>query len=299
MNMRNAIRKYAARVTLVVSFAGLLCHPFPGLATPVLGTAQSFAVLGYAGVTNAHSDPNAQTQIFGNVGASPAFLPSITGFPPGIVTGGAIYGAPSIADQALADINTAAVALAGLARTSTLTGENLGGGRTLAPGVYFLSDVTAILNGSLTLDAQNLPSALFVFQLANALTTGSGSVVNVINGRPDTEIYWVLGSSAALGPGSTFAGNILAYSSISLDPTAMILCGRAFARTESVTLIDNFISNNNTLEDFDSGRPDFGSYGFSGGSGDTEGIPEPGTLALLSVGLGAGLLLLRKFRSIR
>jgi hypothetical protein len=299
--MRNVLPGCMARVALVVSFAALLCHPFPGLAGPILGTAQSFAVLGYAGVTNAHSDPNAQTQIFGNVGASPAFLPSITGFPPGIVTGGAIYGAPSIADQALADINTAAVTLAGLAPTGTLTGENLGNGRTITPGVYFSSDVTALLDGTLTLDAQGNSGARFVFQLANALTTGSGSVVNVINGMPDTEVYWVLGKNAALGSGSTFAGNILAYSSISLDPTAMILCGRAFARTESVTLIDNSISNNNTLETFGiSGRPDFGSYGFSGGSGDTTpSIPEPGTLTLLCVGLGAGVLLLGKFRSIR
>jgi hypothetical protein len=68
-----------------------------------------------------------------------------------------------------------------------------------------------------------------------------------------------------------------------------------------VTLIDNLISNNNTAQDFGSGRSDFGSYGFSGGAGGdtTPGIPEPGTFTLLSVGLGAGFLLLRKFRSIR
>ena len=59
----------------------------------------------------------------------------------------------------------------------------------------------------------------------------------------------------------------------------------------------NRISNNNTLQDFGSGRSDFGSYGFSGGG--AEGVPEPGTLTLLSMGLAAGFLLLRKVRSVR
>ena len=60
---------------------------------------------------------------------------------------------------------------------------------------------------------------------------------------------------------------------------------------------DNFVSNTCTADtNFGSGRSDFGSLGFGGGS--TEGIPEPGTFTLLSMGLGAGFLLLRKFRSI-
>jgi len=62
-------------------------------------------------------------------------------------------------------------------------------------------------------------------------------------------------------------------------------------------LTDNFISNNNTAEDFGSGRSDFGSYGFSGGSSGSGGsdgsggsggaspVPEPCTMLLLGSGL--------------
>lgn len=296
--MRNVFQRCAARAALIVPFAAVLCTPFPGWSG-VLGTAESFAALGYAGVTNEHVDPNAHTLIFGNVGVSPLPLTSITGFPPGIVSEGGIFGPSSIADQALADINTAAVTLAGLPFTLDLSNQNLGD-RTLQPGVYFLSDQTADLTGTLTLDALDNPHAQFVFQLANALTTGPGSVVKVINGTAGTEVYFVLGSNASLGSSSTFVGNILAYSSISLGATAKIECGRAFAQTESVTLIDNVISGNCTAQGSGSGT-DFDSLGFSGGDvpGGIQAIPEPGSLTLLSMGIGAGFFLRRRFRSIR
>jgi type VI secretion system secreted protein VgrG len=108
-------------------------------------------------------------------------------------------------------------------------------------------------------------------------------------------VYWQVGTSAILGASTSFAGNILADQSITMNAAADILSGRAIALTGAVTLSGSEISDNSALQDFGSGRSDFGSLGFSGGSGSGGGaVPEPGTFALFGASLGTCLLLLRK-----
>lgn len=265
-------------------------------AAPSLGSAQSFAVLGHEAVTNGHSDPNPTTQIYGNLGVTPGA--SVTGFyPDGAVNGGTIHKNDGVAQLALADATAAYNTLKGLPFVYDYTGFVLGsaGYTTLTPGVYHF-DTSAQLTGGLTLDFQGNPDAEFIFQIGSTLTTGSNSSVNIINGNSLSGVYWQVGSSATLGTDTTFAGNILALASVSFDPRAEILCGRAFALTGAVTLTDNFISNNNTAEDFGSGRSDFGSYGFSGGSG-TPIVPVPGAFLLAATGI-ASLSVFRKRKLI-
>lgn len=279
-------------ILAIAAFAALLYPPAAAFATPILGSAQDFAILGHETVTNGHSDPNPATQIYGNLGVTPGT--SVTGFyPDGTVSGGTIHIDDGVAQQALADATTAYNTLAGLAYDYDYTGVNLGsaGYTVLTPGVYYFAS-SAQLTGALTLDFLGDPNADFVFQIGSMLTTASGSSVNVLNGNATNGVYWQIGSSATLGSDTTFAGNILALSDISFDPRAEILCGRAFALTGAVTLIDNFVSNNNTAEDFGSGRSDFGSYGFSGGKGV---VPEPSTMLLLGFGL-AGIAARKRFK---
>jgi len=199
----------------------------------ILGSAQRFAVLGGSTVTN-----TGPTLIHGDLGVAPGF--AMTGFPPGLLVGGVVHAADAVAQQAQDDITIAYTSLAGRAPTQNLTGLDLGG-LTLVPGVYSFAS-SAFLTSSLTLDAQGNPDALFIFQIGSTLITSSASSVMVINAADGCNVYWQVGSSATLGTGTVFTGNILALASITLNTGAVVNDGRLFARTGAVTLDTNTIS---------------------------------------------------------
>jgi type VI secretion system secreted protein VgrG len=163
---------------------------------------------------------------------------AITGFPPGTVTG-TTHAADAAALQAQNDVVTQYNALASLACTADLTGQDLGG-KTLTSGVYCFSS-SAQLTGALTLNAQGNANATFVFKTGSTLTTASASSVSMINGGNPCGVAWQIGSSATLGTTTSFMGNLIALSSITLNTGANII-GRALARNGAVTLDTNNIS---------------------------------------------------------
>ena len=225
------IKGWQRLLAIFLGCAVLLFCSSPASAQALLGTSQSFGVLGASAVTN-----TGPTTVTGDLGVSPGT--SITGFPPGSVTG-VIHMTDAVASQAQADTTTAYNALAGMACNTVLTGQDLGG-LTLTPGVYCFTS-SAQLTGMLTLNAQGDPNAVFVFQIATALTTASNSSVQVINSGQSCNVFWQIGSSATLGTNTNFIGSIIALASVTLN-TGATLTGRALARTGAVTMDTNAIT---------------------------------------------------------
>jgi hypothetical protein len=196
------------------------------VATVPLATAGSYSVLGGQTVTN--TGPSVLGQ---SLGLSPGT--SITGFPPGTVLG-TTDTTNAAAAQAQSDLTAAYNNAAGRAIDGTTTADlaNL----TLQGGVYAGPSHGALsLSGPLTLDGAGDPSTVFIFQTNSSLITASGSTVSLINGAQECNVFWQVGSSATLGTGSTFTGNILALTSITVNDSVTVH-GRALARNGAVTL---------------------------------------------------------------
>ena len=212
----------------------LLFTSAPAFAQINLNTAQNFGALAGSTVTN-----TGPTIVTGSVGVSPGS--AVTGFPPGIVVGGMIHAGNATAAQAQTDLTNAYNAALGIACGTNLTGQNLGN-RTLTPGVYCF-DSSAALTGVLTLNFQGNPNAFFLFKIGSTLTTASGSSVVVTNGGAacPPNVFFQVGSSATFGTGSSFVGNVLALTSITLN-TGANLNGRALARNGAVTLDSNNVT---------------------------------------------------------
>ena len=222
-------------IAALAALAGLLSvASFASAQTaPSLGSASSYAVLAGSTVTNTGG-----STIAGDLGVSPGA--AITGFPPGtVVAPGAQHAADASAAAAQTSLTTAYNDLAGQTSTSNQTGVDLGG-QTLLAGVYTYS-TSAQLTGTVTLNAQGNANAVFVFQIGSTLTTASNSTVAMINGGQPCNVFWQVGSSATLGTGTHFVGNILALTSITLNTNATV-AGRALARNGAVTLDTNNVS---------------------------------------------------------
>lgn len=240
INMKNFKKFRFALIPLAVLFILLPLSSAVMAADPIpkvnLGSTESYAVLAGSTITNTGS-----TVIDGNFGGDIGLYPgtSITGFPPGTV-GGTTHVNDDSAIKAKTDLVTAYNDAAGRTSTKDMSGTDLGG-QTLTTGVYKFSSA-AKLTGTLTLDAQGDPEAVFIFQIGSALTTATSSEVKLINGARFCRVFWQVTSSATLGTTTKFVGHILALQSITCNTGATVQ-GQLLARNGAVTLDSNKVTN--------------------------------------------------------
>ena len=196
---------------------------------------ESFAVISGQSLTN-----TGPTTVVGNIALSPGT--SYTGS--GSVTQtGSTFVADAVAGRIQNSLTSLYNVLEGRPTSigGNLTGQDLGG-LTLSAGVYNFDTTAGLAAGQiLTLDGGGNPNAVFIFNIGSTLTAGTGSSVVLQNGAQGGNVFYRIGSSATLDTTADLKGQIVALTSVTLNTSATLNCGAAFARNGSVTLDTNTI----------------------------------------------------------
>jgi len=199
-----------------------------------LASAGNYAILAGTTVTNASTNSDQTVITGGDVGVNPGT--ATTGFVTGTYTATLDN---TDAGAAEGDLTAAYKTAAGLLLPQVLPGDmsNL----TFTPGLYNTASAVTLNSGAVTLDAQGDPNAVFVFQIGTTLIVAGGTQVTLVNGASARNVFWQVGSSATIGTSAAYAGNIIAYTSITLDTDATLL-GRALASNGQVSMQSNKVT---------------------------------------------------------
>ncbi|MEO6067558.1 MAG: ice-binding family protein [Gemmatimonadota bacterium] len=221
-----------------------------GPAAVNLGTAINFVILAKSGVSTTGT-----TSVVGNIGISPAAASYLTGFAliadasntfstSSLVTGqirAANYAPPTPATMttAVLDMQTAYTNAAGrtLPDFKELGAGNIQG-MTLVPGLYKWGTGLSIPSAVTLSGGAN---DVWIFQIAQNLTVGNGSIVTLTGGAQAKNVFWQVAGQATLGTTANFKGIILSKTLISMNTGASLL-GRALAQT-AVTLKATTVTN--------------------------------------------------------
>ena len=248
---------------------------------PVLGEAGRFAILAYAGVTG----DAATSVSNGDIGITPAARSFITGFTPSGAAGdyveltGSTWAGMLSTSYAPDDANPApfpyplayasphapyatTAAMLTQAGTDETTAYNFLaadpnpgaptqvcatelGGLTLTPGVYKTASNVGITTGTLNLDAQGDPNAVWIFSIDGTLTTigaaPNGNIAFVGGVGSAKNVYWRIAGATSIAANSIFIGNVFDQATVAVLAGANV-SGSLFSAAGNVTLISDTIT---------------------------------------------------------
>jgi hypothetical protein len=174
----------------------------PAAAVDVLGSLENFSLFSSIGaVANASF-----SGILGDVGANAG---AISGFATSVQVG-SFYNGDAVTAQAKIDLDTAYTQLMLIPTTVRNHTPAFGSGETLQPGVYSTLGAGS-LAGTITLDGQNNPDAIFIFKFTGAFAAAAQSKVIFSNGTRRCNVFWISEGATSIGSFSYMRGTVLAH----------------------------------------------------------------------------------------
>jgi len=199
---------------------------------PVIGsTAASFSLFTSAGaLTNTGA-----SVVTGNIGTN---VGNYGGFTSSVLLGEA-HVADNVSAAAVQQV-TDAFSSFDVNVCPGATAPTLGNSQVFNAGIYCIGEA-ASLTGTLTLDAQLNPNAIFIIKITGALTTAALSNVLLVNGAQVSNVYWQINGALTAGAGSTFRGTVVSNGAIEFLEGARFQ-GKALTSAGAITLNNNQIN---------------------------------------------------------
>jgi hypothetical protein len=218
------------------------CSPAP--AVDVLGILSNYALYTNVGAVSNTGTSGINGDIGTDVGASTGYEASITI--------SSFETANDATEQAEIDIDNAYTALMALPNTDTSHAAAFGsvapGGETINAGVYFIDGAGSLL-GTLFLDAQNDPDAIFVFKFAGAFGVAAQSKMILSNGARRCNVFFIGGAGVptgaiSIGAGAVLKGTFLSHGGACGSGASLFLAGRQLSTGGAVVTYTGIIYNN-------------------------------------------------------
>jgi len=221
-------------ILLFITMFALLAFPKAnfGQVAPTLGAASSYAL--FTGTGASFSNIGAATIITGDIGSNAS---PITGFLSAQVVG-ATNAQNATSAAVAANVGTA---FSDLNQGGSVLGVTIVNGQVIKKGVWS-TGAAATLSGTVTLDGEGDPNAIFIIRIGGALATDPASNVILINSASLCNVYWQVNGAVSLGNSSIFRGTIIATGAISLLE-ASSLFGRGLSTAGAIDLHNNAVTN--------------------------------------------------------
>jgi hypothetical protein len=174
-------------ITIPIKCSG---QDFPNPLLDVLGSIKNYALFTTAGAVANAATSGIIGDIGSNGGAVSGFATSTNigeFFPTGLTTA-----------QAVLDLNNAYAQIMTIPNTDLAHPPAFGSGETVTAGVYFIAGAGS-LAGTVILDAENDPDAMFVFKFAGAFSVAAQSRVILTNGAKQCNVFWIGGAGVPTG----------------------------------------------------------------------------------------------------